>query len=403
MKPLALEKPVQQAVDRLLLEQGAYIPLELLLAEGRLLFADYEAWRAGQSQYLDEMLFGDPSQSQELLQQAATYVEALGLVAERSAYSPWGDAGLANLQFSPESGFDRLFHTQYGKTTDVPQMDLFMDATGSTLVNGIQAALIGRNYPEARRQLDLLFDADPGNNRLGSLEQLMEAAEKLARAVQDVAAELGYLELELLPLAGDLLGAGSRDFLAPFWRRLMQAVWDEGFDPEKSELHASYLAVQVEAWDQVQRSIELQTDWTEQPLLLRRYAQACGRLQQHDQAVCCWFQLCWGFPDQAENIGREAEPTWRHRWQRFMGLEPELSDQNFPAWSLLEQPGLVGRLATAGCLSEMEAPEDYRVTADLVAAGAAVVPAADLIELRRHLKTLNSRLFVHYLERFGRG
>jgi len=42
------------------------------------------------------------------------------------------------------------------------------------------------------------------------------------------------------------------------------------------------------------------------------------------------------------------------------------------------------------------------VTADLAVAGAAAVPAADLIEQRRDLKSLNPELFVHYLERFGR-
>ena len=43
-----------------------------------------------------------------------------------------------------------------------------------------------------------------------------------------------------------------------------------------------------------------------------------------------------------------------------------------------------------------------RVTADLAVAGAAAFPAADLIEQRRHLKSLNPELFVHYLEHFGR-
>lgn len=402
MKPVAVEKPVQQAVDRLLLEQGNYTPLELLLADGRLLFADYEAWRAGEGQYLDELLFGDPGQSQELLQQGSVYAEALGLETEWINYPPWGDHGQANLPFSPNSTFNRLFHTRYRKPTDVPQMDLFMDATGSTLVNGIQAALIGRDYPEARRQLDLLFDADPGNSRLGSLEQLVEAVVKLDRAVTDAAGELHYLEQELLPLAGDLLGAGSRDYLAPFWRRLLQSVAGQDFDPTRPELHASYMAIQLEDWDQVQQSIETQADWTGQLLLLRRYAQACGRLQQHDQAACCWFRFCWQFPGQADVIGREAEPVWRHRWRRFVGLEPELPNPDFPAWSLLEQSAIAARLVVAGCLADAELPEDYRVTVELVAAGAAAVPAAELIEQRRHLQALNPNLFAHYLERFGR-
>jgi hypothetical protein len=56
------------------------------------------------------------------------------------------------------------------------------------------------------------------------------------------------------------------------------------------------------------------------------------------------------------------------------GQEPELLNRDFPAWSLLEQPGMVKRLADAACLTDAELPEDYRVT-------------ADLIEQRRHLKS----------------
>ena len=401
MKQIAVDKPVQRAVDKLLLEQGSYTPLELLLAEGRLLFADYEAWREAQSRYLDESLFGDPGQIQALLQQAAVYAEALGLEAESFSYPRWGGGG--DLQFSREIDFDRLFHTRYRKPADVPQMDLFMDATGSILVKGIQAALVGRDFAEARRQLDLLFDADPGNHRLGGLEQLVEATLKLDLAVEDAAGEQAYLEQELRPLAVDLLGPASRDFLASFWRRLIQAVWHEDFDAGQPERHASYMAIQVEAWDLVQQSIESVTDWTAHPFLLRRYAQACGRLQQSDQAVCCWFRFCWAFADQAGAIGTEAEPAWRHRWQCFLGLDPELDNRDFPAWSLLEQPGLVKRLALVGCLADVKVPEDYRVTAKLVTASTSDTPASDLIEQRRHLQTLNPKLFGHYLERFGRG
>ena len=81
---------------------------------------------------------------------------------------------------------------------------------------------------------------------------------------------------------------------------------------------------------------------------------------------------------------------------------PELANQDFPAWSLLEQPALASRLADEDCLSEVEVPEDYLVTADLVMAGACAVPAADLIESRKRLQQLSPILFVHYLERYGR-
>jgi hypothetical protein len=163
------------------------------------------------------------------------------------------------------------------------------------------------------------------------------------------------------------------------------------------------MALQLEDWGLVQQSIEELADWTAQPLLLRRYAMACGRLQQTERAACCWFRLCWGFPEQADVIGREAEPVWRDRWRSFLELEPELPNRDFPAWSLLENPALSERLVRTGCLTDVEIPADYWVSAELVRAGAAAVPVAELIEPRKRLKELNPPLFTHYLERYGRG
>lgn len=52
-----MQRETQQAVDNLLREQGAYSPLELLLAEGRLIYGDYEAWRKGEQAYLESAYF----------------------------------------------------------------------------------------------------------------------------------------------------------------------------------------------------------------------------------------------------------------------------------------------------------------------------------------------------------
>lgn len=282
------------------------------------------------------------------------------------------------------------------------QLDLFIDTTSVTLVNGIISALKKKDSAQTRQLLKRLWDADPGNHQAGDLELLACAVERLHLPVEDVPFELGYLEQTLVPLAGDKLSADSRDFLAPFWQRLLHALQDKAYDPEHPKLHASYPAIQLEAWNLVQQSIESEAEWSREPQLLRRYARACGHLQQELIATRCWFQLCWHFPDQADTIGREAEPLWRSRWQRFMDLDPELDSKDFPAWSLLERPGLARRLADKACMTNTEEPKDYRVTADLVMAGTAAVPAVDLIQQRRSLKDLNPKLFEHYLDRFGR-
>ncbi len=74
-----MDPQIQHRVDQLLLEQGEYLPLEFLLAEGRLLYSDYENWRGGELEVLDEKLFGDATQIQKDLSQAAGYAQALGL------------------------------------------------------------------------------------------------------------------------------------------------------------------------------------------------------------------------------------------------------------------------------------------------------------------------------------
>ena len=56
--PLAIDSQVQATLDQLLLEQGGYEPLDLLLAQGLLLYTDYEDWRAGELPRLEERLQG---------------------------------------------------------------------------------------------------------------------------------------------------------------------------------------------------------------------------------------------------------------------------------------------------------------------------------------------------------
>ncbi|MCP5417626.1 MAG: hypothetical protein H6965_11090 [Chromatiaceae bacterium] len=400
------QRAVCQALDRLLLEQGCYTPLELLLAEGRLLYSDYETWRQGECRHLESRLFGDPVQIRALCEQGAAYARQLGLAAEPVRYTAWGSVEGDPLSFSPDPLFDRLFHTCYRKSKQIPQLDLFMDSTGVTLVNGIITALKERNLREAQRLLRRLFESEPGNSQIGDLEHLLGATERLALPLQDlpdVAAEIDYLEQELVPLAADKLGPGSRDFLAPFWQRVYGALREQPFDPTVPKLHASYPARHLGDWRLIQQSISSTEQWRDQPLLLEYYAQACERLQQWELALGCWFRICWRFPDQAAVIGRESAAIWRNYWHRFMDLEPELEQCDFPAWSILEQPGLLPSFSRTDAIPPGEAPEAYLITAELIKAAAAARPATEMIEQRQRLMRLNPPLFVHYLARFGAG
>ncbi len=389
------DKETREAVDRLLFEQGVYTPLELLLAEGRLLYADYEAWRGGQCDYLEDLLFGDPEQSYDLMQRAQEYAGTLGLVAETQRHVGRGARQGHSLRFSSSSARDRCFHTAYRKGDDAPQLDLFMDSAGVTLANGIIRALVEGDEVEARRLLDRLFEIDPGHRQLGVLERLVAASPE--SAVENAGIELLKLQAELCPLAEELLGPDARHFLAPQWRRLSRALADVDFDPDNPELHSSYTLLRSEDWAQVKKSVEAASSWREQPVLLRRHARACGRLHLDSAALADWFRLCWRFPDQAAFIGTEAEPEWRRHWQHFLELDPELPNRDFPAWVLINQPGLAAWLATEQCFDDPVAPEDYRATAALVQIKPSSLVDADLLDKRKLLRACNPELFARYL------
>lgn len=391
-----MNQAIQQAVDQLLMEQGSYTPLELLLAEGRLLYCDYESWRGGELTELESTLFGDPEQCLQLLSEADRYVNRLSLMAERLNYPMWGSSGNATLCFSTNPAFNTLFHTRYRKSDDIPQLDLFMDSTATVLVNGTTQALVERNYPEARRLLEQLFDADPGNKQLGGLEQLVEAAEQLVLPVGDPTELLDHLQQVLSPLAIDLLESGSRHFLTPQWQRLTQALKGRRFDATMPQLHSSYSAMQAMDWQQVKIDVALKQGWQQQPILIRRHAQACGRLHQEMEAVSDWFLLCWHFPDQAERIQQEAEPAWRRRWQAFIELEPELPNQDFPAWTVISEPGLSKQLTNID-LRPAEPPETWLLALKLVE-DRSQATGSDLLAKRKALKVCNPALFSHYLQ-----
>lgn len=394
------DKRINYRVDQLLLEQGQYSPLELLLLEGRLLYSDYEIWRGGQVECLADMLFGDPEQIRRMLQRAQTYVQQLGLQAETLNYSSWqgGTGTVGRLCFSTDSDLNRCFHTGYGRPPNQTQLDLFMDAPANSLVNGIIAALIDRNAAEARRQLECLYAIEPGHARIGELEPLVEAVESLDSTVTDIAAELQRLQNQLSKLAETLLGHHSRNLLIPHWRRLGAALKNKVFDPAQPDLHLSYVAGQALEWQTVRRAVENENGWQSCLVLLQRHALACEQLRQTVKALPSWFRICWLFPDQAGAIDTSTDPELQQLWDRFLELEPELEPPLFPAWLLLPKPGLAKWLpivATGDNASFYQ--KTYRITQRIQSGKHNSSPSAKEIQRRAELKQLAPALFEHYL------
>jgi hypothetical protein len=379
---------IQYRVDQLLLEQGEYIPLEFLLAEGRLLYSAYEQWRSGKLKLLDEKLTGDLAQIRKDLTRAEVYVCALGLQPAELDYQPW--RGDAPLRFSSDYLFNSLFHKGYCNSEEQPQLDLFMDTSGANLASDITLALSRRDADTAAELLQKLRHSDPRQHRLGKLELLLDAMRQDA-PIMDPQEELADLQDEIQPLAVEILGRESRPFMEPLWRRLGEALADHDFEPQRPELHRSYTASRNLDWLAVIEAIEAEPDWYNHAVLLQRHARACEQLQRSVEAMLDRFQLCWRFPRQAALALTDATVDLIRAWDLFQNLEPELEPSHFPAWLLIIRPGISSRLP----LPVVEAPADFQLLYALQRQKDGL--GSEAMRLRAELKALNPALFHHFI------
>jgi len=401
-----MNRSIQFQVDRLLLDQGEYQPLEYLLQEGRLSYTDYEAWRSGQLEHLDEALFGDPEQIRQQLAEAEDYLQRCGWQVEPGHYKAWYGARSQSrsqvLRFSADPMLNDCFHRHYRKPQNQPQLDLFTDSPATSLANGIAGALADRNPTEARRLLARLCDVAPDHARLGEFERLTEAAERLDAPVGDISTEFQYLQGTVTPLADSLLGPASRNLLIPLWQRLSLVLQDRPYRADESELHLSYTATEAQDWIEARLAAEREPDWQSNPVLLLRHARACERTHEYVAALSSWFILCWRFPQHAEAVESSINHELCHQWETFQDLDPVLPICSFPAWLLLSRPGLVPILPepTGECESAQAVyPQSYLTLYRLRRnhARPANGSGEHNMALRARLKEQDPLLFQHFL------
>ncbi|MEJ2423963.1 MAG: hypothetical protein P8101_05800, partial [Candidatus Thiodiazotropha sp.] len=82
-------------------------------------------------------------------------------------------------------------------------------------------------------------------------------------------------------------------------------------------------------------------------------------------------------------------------WEAFLDLEPEMPGHDFPAWTLIYNPG-IARIAPSG-EQEIDCPESYR-TLFALHHKAPAPSEAQRMTLRAKLKQFSPDLFQHYLQ-----
>ena len=382
-------------LDELVLKTGVYSPVELLLAMNRLSYDDYLAWRRGDLGYLDAVLIGGLAETRTLLESARAYSETLGLPARRVVYEGWGKHAGRRLVASSEQTLDELLHTRYGRESQEAQLDIFLDSAEVVATNALVEALRARSPDNARRALARLAKVAPEHSYRAPAAALIEALE--LPVPQDHVQGLercDKLIQEWLPAASKLLAGSARDFLRPLWRDIASALDAARFDPQRPDRHASWAYRNGLDWDNVKRSARAVRGYARVPVLLGLLAEAEWRLHDRLSAVGCWFELCRVAPRHFKELIESPDfpdlplrRAWRSAEEQ--DLEPEILVEWFPAWMLLQEPGLARVLEPSGDLAGPGRAFDLAM--------ALLTTNAQDVGVRGELKAIHPALFASFM------
>lgn len=279
--------------------------------------------------------------------------------------------------------------------TPIEQLDLFRDGRAVRLRNALRHALMNEDAEETEIAYRELKDFDASHRWLPHARTLIAALQTPAPAdVNEGLAVLTRLEGEWTPAACAVLGEDGRAMLFRMWSDVGNALADAPFDPEFPDRHASHAYAKCEDWKSVERCVRGVPDYSAQPVLLHRIAEAICRQGRWSEAANHWFELCWSAPDAFRNSMDRGEIPDRvlcdgwHR-ARDQDIEPEITPGWFPAWMLIHKPKIAGLIPVPVANGSPQAA--FAVLQELT------IGDAEDAELRRQLQGLHPGLLKCFL------
>ena len=394
---------VNAAVRQLLLEHGAYSPVELLLAANQLPDEDYLAWRRGERVTLDEAWAASADEIQALLEEAEACAQALGLIADPMVHFGCEENAGTELAASRNPSLNALLGNRYCRAREQEgQLDLFVNNEQTIAMNALRDALRTRDAGRAKQALEQLASLHPGYRDREQAKALIAALETPnPDGTEQGFTQLERLEREWQPAASNLLGGDSRDFLDPLWRGIGEALMPAAFDPQRPKRHASWAYRQCSDWKRMKRSVLAVPECATEPVLLARLAEAEWQLHDRPRAIAHWFALCWQAPNEFEALVEAPgfpdlpiKRAWRS--MREQDLKPELAPAWFPAWMLIEESGLARVIGIEG--GETGPKRAFDILIALMAQSDRNQPN---IPLRKELRALHPELLARYLAKFA--
>lgn len=317
-------------VDGLIARDREYRPLELLVAARRLERADLDRFEQGRLRQLEDLLYGDPTRSIELLDHAARWARELGLEPQiRDRESGQGAC-------FRDARADRQARTSWRRREGESQGDLFMDNRLSVARAQLVRQLEAGDRAGAEAALADLSRADPASELQVDGEHLVGAMAWLDELPEDHAALLTAIDEDLGVRARRVLGPGqARRFLARFWRALAETRRGLDFDPAQPALSPALLLIRCEDWAGALAALDQEPTRVEHPPLLVAELRAALQTGERERGLTALCQLCWRHGQAAEAwLDVCDDDELARRVEQFWDLEPALDIELFPAWLL---------------------------------------------------------------------
>ena len=147
------------------------------------------------------------------------------------------------------------------------------------------------------------------------------------------------MEREWIPAASALLGARRRDFLAPLWRDIGQALDPAPFDRGHPERDASRAYREGLNWEHMRRSVLAVAGYDAEPVLLVRLAEAHWSQRDRVKAIESWFTLCRVAPEAFEQLIEASDfPDWSMHSAWRVAQEQAVEHDLTPAWFRAVRP-----------------------------------------------------------------